>query len=165
MKLFGLTTFESADSTPAAAWQSCFFPVMNLAQGTSSCLPSDQREKPTQVSSARRTSRCSSGLVHFQQMSKEVWGRGHPHTGDSLTAALPKTTEVNGRWNATFFSSLPEEETERVLGEEGYRLHVLSLFCVKVCGDIFMHSAIYIQYAHCTEMNWREVGVAALNFV
>ncbi|KAK1904531.1 Vacuolar membrane-associated protein IML1, partial [Dissostichus eleginoides] len=31
-------------------------------------------------------------LVHFQQMSGEVWGRGQPHTGDSLTAA--KTTKV-----------------------------------------------------------------------
>lgn len=25
--------------------------------------------------------------------------------------------------------------------------------CVKVCGDIFMNSAIYIQYAHYTEMS------------
>lgn len=60
MKLFGLTTFESANSTPAAAWQSFFSTVMNLPSGTSSCLLSDQSEQCAQVSSAGRTSRGSS---------------------------------------------------------------------------------------------------------
>ena len=60
MKLFALKRSESANSTPAAALQSCFATVMNLPPGTSSCLPSDQRKQPAQVSSARRTSRGSS---------------------------------------------------------------------------------------------------------
>lgn len=58
MKLFSLTTFESAHPTgKAAAWQSCFSTVMNLPAGAPSCLPSDQSEQPAQVSSARRTGR------------------------------------------------------------------------------------------------------------
>lgn len=70
------------------------------------------------------------------------------------------------KWQATFLSSLPEGDgTERVLGEDGYSLQALSLLSVKVCGDIFMHFDIYIQYAHCTGTNWGEVGVAALNII
>lgn len=36
------------------------------------------------------------------------------------------------------------------------------LICVKVCGDIFIHTAIYIQYVHCAELSGREAGVGGL---
>lgn len=81
---------RNKSAAAAAVRQSCIFTVMNLAQGASSCVAPHQSEGTPQVSSPG-----APGLVHFQQMSKEVscsrW--------DSPSAALPGTTKVIGRWN------------------------------------------------------------------
>lgn len=149
--------------------QSCFSTVMNLPAGTSSCLPSDQSEQPAQVSSARRTSR---GSPAWSTSSRWVERFGE-EVSRTPGIAWQQLCQRPPRWSVDEAPGLililaPRgQKTESVLGEGGYRWHVSLYFgvCVKVCGDIFMHSAIYIQYAHCTAMAWREVGVGVLNML
>lgn len=72
----------------AAVRQSCIFTVMNLAQGASSCVAPHQSGRTAQVSPAGAPGRWSAGLVHFQQMSKEVGERGQLHTLGFLGSLL-----------------------------------------------------------------------------
>lgn len=51
---------DKQNSTPVATCHSCLFALMGLAQGTTSCLPSDHSEKPPRVSSRKRSCKCSS---------------------------------------------------------------------------------------------------------
>lgn len=54
---------------------------------------------------------------------------------------------------------------EDVGGGFHFILEFALLVCVKVCGDIFIHAAIYIQYSHCAELSCREVGVGGLKIL
>lgn len=161
MKLFSLTTSESANSTPAAAWQSCFSTVMNLPQGTSSCLPLDQSEQPAQVSSARRTRRGSSAWFTssrwVERLGEEV----------SRTPGTPwqQPCQRPPRWSVdemtTFLSSLPEgKETERVLGDGGYRWHVSLYFgvCyVGPCEGVWRHLHALRHLHSIRSLYWNEL--------
>lgn len=134
-KMLGLPTFESANSAPAAPWQSCFFTVMNLAQGTSSCLPSDQSEKTC----SGFISRCSSAWFTSSRWVKRFGEEVSSHT---LGTPWQQLCQRPPRWSVdemtTFLSALPEgKETERVVGEEGYRFHFMLKF--GLCEGVWRH--------------------------
>lgn len=154
--------------------KNCFSMIMNLPRGTSSCLPSHQSEQPAQVSPARRTSRGSTACFTCSRWVGRLEEEVSSTPGDSLTAALPETTKVIGWWNDRphSYPHSRGQGNRQGAGRGRRSMACFTLFwrlvlfaCVTACEDIFMHAAIYIQYAHCTEISWREVGVGAWNIL
>lgn len=164
---------DKQNSTPLATCHSCLFALMGLAQGTTSCLPSDHSEKPPRVSSRKRSCKCSSAGFTSSRWVKRfeeevIHTLGTPRPPPPLQQLRTRPPRWRVKWNDRPHSypgwPRPAGRSGR-RGEDGYSARALSLCSAKVCGDIFMHSDIYIQYAHCTECSWGEVGVAALNII
>ena len=167
---------------PKLLWPSCFSAVMNLAPFF--LLPSDQSEEPAQVSSAsalicwERDGPCSLGWSsedqprehgpsRSQQMSAEArGGRSAARRGDSLTAALPKPTEVICRWSDSYPSS-PRAGTQS--GRRSRSVARLtsgrSSLCLSAwrCAEISSYTRPF-PFNTPTVLEWAggEVGVAAL---
>jgi len=148
-------------------WWSFSATVMNLPRGAPSCLPSHQSEQPAQVSSARRTSRGSTARFPSSRWVGRLEEEVSHTPGDSLTAALPKTTKVIGRWNDrphSYTHSPRAKKQTRCWVKENIRgmFHFVLFACEKVCEDIFMLSIT--EYVLCTEISWRNVDVGVPSF-